>query len=91
MRNDERYIAVKRMIEAGDITMLDQCFRIIPKTVVAEDLGEHKGRFSARLNGIQSITYKDIDNLSGLFDIEINILFNLIRNQARANKEGKTS
>jgi hypothetical protein len=91
MRKDERYIAVKRMIQAGDITMLDQCFRIIPKTVVAEDLGEHKGRFSTRLNGIETITYRDINNLSGLFDIEISILFKLIVSQALANEENKGS
>lgn len=89
MRNDDRYIAVKLMIQAGDITILEQCFRIIPKTVVAEDLGEHKGRFSTRLNGIETMTYRDMTNLSGLFDIELTILFNLIHNQARANKENK--
>jgi len=86
MRKDERYIAVKRMIQAGDITMLNQCFNIIPKTIVAEDLGEHKGRYSARLNGIETITYRDMKNLSSLFEIEVNILFNLIVNQARSNE-----
>lgn len=86
MRNDERYIAVKRMIQAGDITMLHQCFRIIPKTVVAEDLGEHKGRFSTRLNAIKTITYEDMQNLSSLFDIEVNAVFNIIKNQADAHE-----
>ena len=90
MRNDERYIAVKRMIQAGDITMLHQCFRIIPKTVVAEDLGEHKGRYSTRLNGIETITYRDMKNLSSLFEIEVNMLINLIENQARSNEANKT-
>lgn len=85
MRNDERYIAVKRMIQAGDITMLHQCFKIIPKTIVAEDLGEHKGRFSTRLNTIKTITYEDMRSLSTLFDIEANVLFSLIDNQFRAN------
>jgi hypothetical protein len=69
MRTDKRYIAVKRMIQAGDITMLHQCFNIIPKSIVAEDLGEHKGRYSSRLNGIENMTYKDIKNLSSLFEI----------------------
>lgn len=91
MRNDERYIAVKRMIQAGDITMLHQCFKIIPKTIVAEDLGEHKGRFSKRLNAIKSITYEDMQSLSSLFDIEGNVLYNLIDNQFRANEVNKTS
>ena len=90
MRKDERLLGVKRLIEAGDITMLDQCFRIIPKTVVAEALGEHKGRFTNRLNGIVAITYKDITNLSGLFDVEPDMVFKLIMNQAQANKEDKT-
>jgi hypothetical protein len=85
MRNDERYIAVKRMIQAGDITMLHQCFKIIPKTIVAQDLGEHKGRFSTRLNAIKSITYEDMQRLSNLFDVEVDIIFNLIDTQARSN------
>lgn len=91
MRNDERYLAVKRMIQAGDITMLYQCFKIIPKSIVAEDLGEHKGRFSTRLNAIKSITYEDMQSLSSLFDVEINVVFNLINNQARANDINKPS
>lgn len=89
MRTDERYIAVKRMIQAGDITMLNQCFKIIPKTIVAEDLGEHKGRYSTRLNEIENMTYKDIKNLSSLFEIDINIVFSLIDNQACSNEANK--
>jgi hypothetical protein len=89
MQNDERYIAVKRMIQAGDITMLHQCFKIIPKTIVAEDLGEHKGRFSTRLNKIKTITYEDMRRLSRLFDVDINVVFNLINNQACANDANK--
>ena len=91
MRTDERYLAVKRMIQAGDITMLNQCFKIIPKTLVAEDLGEHKGRYSTRLNEIENISYKDIKNLSSLFEVDINIVFSLIDNQARSNDASKNS
>ncbi|MCS3795895.1 hypothetical protein [Niastella sp. OAS944] len=91
MRTDERYIAVRRMIQAGDITMLNQCFNIIPKSIVAEDLGEHKGRYSTRLTGIENMTYKDIKNLSSLFEIDITIVFKLIDNQARSNEASKQS
>lgn len=77
------------MIEAGDITMLAQCFRIIPKTTVAEDLGEHKGRFSERMNRLELIAYGEMKKLSKLFDIEVDKLASLIIRQDHFNDEGK--
>lgn len=81
MEKDERYVAVKRMIDAGDITRLDQCFKIVPKTVVATHLKEHQGRFSTRMTNVSLIGVAEIFNLSKLFEVDAQTIFNLIANQ----------
>ena len=81
MQKDERYVAVRRMIDAGDITRLDQCFKIVPKTVVATHLKEHQGRFSTRMNNVTVIEVGEIFNLSRLFEVDAHTIFKLITNQ----------
>lgn len=83
---DERYLAVKRLIDNEDITRLDQCFKIIPKTVVAIDLKAHQGRFSTLLNNVDRITVGEIFGLSNLFDVDDAKIYKLISNQFSAEK-----
>jgi hypothetical protein len=89
MVKDERYVAVRRMIDAGDITRLDQCFKIVPKTVVATHLKEHQGRFSTRMNNVAVIEVAEIYNLSQLFDVDVHEIFRLITNQYDSDKKNK--
>jgi hypothetical protein len=89
MAKDERYVAVKRMIDAGDITRLDQCFRIIPKTVVASDLKEHQGRFSIRMANGDTIKVGEVRVLSELFNVDVHKFFQLIINQLEEDKNKK--
>ena len=56
MEKDERYKAVKRLIEKGDITEFNEMFTYIPKTVVARDLGAAPARFSEKMNLIEKFT-----------------------------------
>jgi hypothetical protein len=86
MIKDERYVAVRRMIDAGDITRLDQCFKIVPKTVVATHLKEHQGRFSTRMNNVAVIEVAEIYDLSELFGVDVHMIFRLIANQYDADQ-----
>ena len=87
MGKDERYVAVRRMIDAGDITRLDQCFKIVPKTVVATDLKEHQGRFSTRMSTIVDIKMSEVYELSDLFGVDVHVMFKLIANQYAADQK----
>ena len=71
MEKDERYKAVKRLIEKGDITEFNEMFTYIPKTVVARDLGAAPARFSEKMNLIEKFTLQDMFTIAKLLEIRL--------------------
>ena len=89
MEKDERYKAVKRLIEKGDITEFNEMFTYIPKTVVARDLGAAPARFSEKMNLIEKFTLQDMFSIAKLLEIESIAVLRLADNQYSAQKNNK--
>jgi hypothetical protein len=89
MEKDERYKAVKRLIEKGDITEFNEMFTYIPKTVVARDLGAAPARFSEKMNLIEKFTLQDMFSIAKLLDVESIAVLRLADNQYSAQKNNK--
>ena len=89
MEKDERYKAVKRLIEKGDITEFNQMFTFIPKTVVARDLGAAPARFSEKMNQIEKFTLQDVFSIAKLLEVENLAVLKLANNQFQAQTKSK--
>ena len=89
MEKDERYKAVKRLIEKGDITEFNEMFTYIPKTVVARDLGAAPARFSEKMNLIEKFTLQDMFSIAKLLEVESIAVLRLADNQYSAQKNNK--
>lgn len=89
MEKDERYKAVKRLIEKGDITEFNQMFTFIPKTVVARDLGAAPARFSEKMNQIEKFTLQDVFSIAKLLEVENLSVLKLAANQYLAQTKSK--
>lgn len=89
MEKDERYKAVKRLIEKGDITEFNEMFTYIPKTVVARDLGAAPARFSEKMNLIEKFTLQDMFSIAKLLEVENIDILRLADNQYTEQKKNK--
>ena len=89
MEKDERYKAVKRLIEKGDITEFNEMFKFIPKTVVARDLGAAPARFSEKMNQIEKFTLHDIFAIARILEVDNLAVLKLAANQYAAQTKNK--
>jgi hypothetical protein len=89
MEKDDRYKAVKRLIEKGDITEFNEMFTYIPKTVVARDLGAAPARFSEKMNLIEKFTLQDMFAIAKLLEVESIAVLKLADNQYSVQKKNK--
>ena len=89
MEKDERYKALKRLIEKRDITEFNEMFTYIPKTVVARDLGAAPARFSEKMNLIEKFTLQDMFSIAKLLEVESIAVLRLADNQYSAQKNNK--
>ena len=90
MARDPRYKAVKLMVEKGEITLFNEMFRIIPKSVVAADLGKQNIRFTMLMNRIERFTLKDLFLLGKFFDLDERMIFELAYKQYLQQKAKKS-
>lgn len=91
MEKDLRYTAAKRTIEKRDITNLNEVFQVIPKTVVAIDMGIAPARFSQKIAQVEKFSLKEVFRLAQLLDVDSLHIFKLAKSQHAAEKENKPS
>ncbi len=90
MERDPRYKAVKLMVESGEITKFNEMFRIIPKSIVAADLGKQNIRFTMLMNRIERFTLKDLFLLGKFFELDERMIFELAYQQYLQQKTKKS-
>ena len=90
MERDPRYKAVKLLVEDGQITLFNEMFRIIPKSVVAADLGKQNIRFTMLMNRIERFTLKDLFLLGKFFELDEKQIFELAYQQYLQQKSKKS-
>ena len=62
---------------------------IVPKSVVARDLGINNMRFSKLINQPALFSLKDTFRFAALLEVDDMVLISLIYNQIQANKKSK--
>jgi hypothetical protein len=83
------YGIVKTMIEAGKINRLEDIFPIVPKTTIARDLKIRPANFNEYIDNIGLFTINEIEALAGFIGIEYDVLYNILIQQHRFQKEAK--
>jgi hypothetical protein len=87
MVKDNRYKAIKAMLEANNFKTFKEVFDIIPKSIVATDLGIHYDRFVKRINNPENFSLEELIIFSHLIGTNPSILINLAMKDIESNKK----
>lgn len=83
---DNRYKAVKSLIESNSFKKLIDVFDIIPLSIVRIEMKMNYNTLSRRVNKPESLTVKDINALAVLFDVSADLIFSLAISGIKKNK-----
>ena len=75
---DQRYRAIKSLIETNGIESLKDVFTIIPVSVVREDMKVNYNTLRRRITEGNTLTVKDIIGLANLFEVTPEAVFKLV-------------
>lgn len=75
---DFRYKMGKMMIEAGEVKSLWHLTKIVPKSVIARDLGVKVDRFTQYMQDTSLFRMKHLYDMSELFDVDVKLLLIII-------------
>jgi hypothetical protein len=87
MVKDSRYKAIKAMLEANNFKSFREVFDIIPKSIVATDLGIHYNRFVKRINKPEDFSLHELIMFSDLIGTDPSVLFNLAMKDIGSRKK----
>lgn len=74
---DNRYKAVKSLIETNSFKKFIEVFEIVPLSVVRIEMKMNYNTLHRRINNTESLTVKDINTLAELFEVEPNLILSL--------------
>jgi hypothetical protein len=80
---DQRYQAIKSLIETKRITGLEEVFNIIPLSVVRADMQMNYGTLRKRVLASDTLTLKDFRLLAELFEVDPAEVFALALTDAK--------
>jgi hypothetical protein len=93
---DSRYKYLQSIWKAGDLTSLKDIFGIVPRSIVATDIGLNYGRFSQKVLKPELFTFRDILRLAKYTEIDPKVLAEIvlkdieaIRNPPKKTRNGK--
>ena len=89
MVKDRRYSTVKKLLVSDQLNSFPEIFDIVPKSVVARDLGMNNMRFSRLMNDLGRFTLEELHRLADLIEIDGDIVVMLANKQFMANKKRK--
>lgn len=75
---DQRYKAIKSLIEGNNLKGVKEIFTIVPITTVRTDLKINYNTLRSRIYNPQLFTVRDIVGLSNLFEVSPEKILNLI-------------
>jgi len=75
---DQRYKAIKSLIESENIQRFRDIFTIVPISTVREDMKINYNTLRRRIDNVDLLTVRDIRLMAKLFDVEDVLLFQLI-------------
>jgi plasmid maintenance system antidote protein VapI len=86
---DQRYQAVKAMIETGMIIRLEHIFPIVPKTNVARAINIRPARFNDLINDVGRFTIMEIDALAKLLEVDYSVINKILHDQFQEEQKIK--
>jgi len=89
MVKDKLYTTVGHLITDGRIKNFREIFDVLPKSVLAADLGINNTRFEKMRNNLPLFRLKDLFRIAELFEVGENELLTLVYNQYIIDKEAK--
>ena len=89
MAKDPRYLKVKKFILKGAVDSFEQIHDLVPKTIVAKDLGMHHYTYDDRLENPIDFTFKNIYELAFLCEVEPILIIDLVREAIDSKIKGK--
>ena len=78
---DQRYKAIKSLIESKNIQRFKDIFTIVPISTVREDMKINYNTLRRRIDNVDLLTVRDIRLMAKLFDVEDILLFQLIQSE----------
>jgi hypothetical protein len=81
MLKDNRYHLIRPKLRRKEIKIFSDLFNILPRTLVARDLGKEKGRFNELVHNPNEFTYSELRKLSDNCELDFNGLSMLIENE----------
>ncbi len=78
MEKEDRYKNIHPLVFWGRITEFSEIFDYVSKSNVAEDLGKEKNRFTELIQKPWELTFKSVDELSGLWKLSLQQMAALI-------------
>jgi hypothetical protein len=91
MLRDPRYKNLKNLIVAGHITSFREIFDqdVIPKSIVARDLGINNVRFTRLMFNVHKFAFEDMFRLATILEVEEQVITVLIVQQYLMDKKSK--
>jgi len=86
---DQRYYAIKSLIETDKLHSLIDVFKIIPLTIVRSDMHANYTTLRKRIISSANITVNDIKQMSELFDVDPGEILKLALNDYKLNSNHK--
>lgn len=86
---DQRYKAIKSLIESKGIQGLKDVFTIMPMSTVREDMKINYNTLRRRVDNGDLLTVRDIKSMAGLFEVDPVEVFRLIINDLNAGQKSR--
>jgi hypothetical protein len=85
MEKDRRYYTIKKLIISGSLESFREIFEIIPRSIVARDLGTHPVRLKNAISNLELFYLGEIYKLASLFEVTEAKMLQLINEQHMAD------
>ena len=86
---DKRFLIAGKLIRTNEIKTIAEVIDIIPKTVVAKELGINPERFNRLLESVDLFVCKDLFALAELMEVDSIAVLALVNNQYLAYNKGR--
>jgi hypothetical protein len=86
---DKRFTLAGKLIRTNEIKTLSGIIDLVPKTVVAKELGIKPERFNKVLDNIELFVVKDLVKLADSLEIELKAVLNVLDNELASKRKTK--
>ena len=90
MTRDERYHSIKPLFERNKIQTFKDIFTVVPKSIVASDLGKENDRFMQMTDYLGDFTIHEIVLIGNFCSLTLSDMFTLIGKEYRAHDNKDT-